>query len=109
MVTRAMYTGPPRKGAEVYAPRRGPSSAGDRRKRGGREAGPADQETVGALRSEERTAVLGGDRAAVEQAQRAPVRQDLVDVDHRGAAVLGRRRPAGPDRPHRLVGDDERP
>src|SRR5215472_9838917 len=108
MVTRTMYTGPPRKRAEVYAPRPGPSSAGDRRERRGREARPTDQKPVRPRRAEERAAVLGGDRATIEEAQIPTVGQDLGDVNQRRSAILGSGRPAGPDGPDRLVGDDER-
>src|ERR1700675_53164 len=108
MVARAMYTDPPRKGAEVYAPGPGASSAGDRLERGGREARAADQEPVHPPPGEKVPGVAGRDRAPVDDPELPAGRKETGDVYAGRGRVLRSGRAACPDGPDRLVRHDQR-
>src|SRR5438132_3861419 len=102
---------PPKKGRRVYRRSGGGSSrAGARNldERGGVEAGSADQEAVYSSQPEELSRVARVDRAAVQEPQLPARRQELGELRRGGGGILRRRRPAGPDRPDRLVRDHER-
>src|SRR4030095_8893914 len=103
-----MYTRPPRKGREVYAPGPRPSSGRDRGEGRGGKAGAPDQEAVDRLPGQQRGRVLRRDGAAGEPPQPRPRREQLEDVDGGRRGVLRRGGAAGADRPDGLVRDDQR-